>query len=203
MLWPIILATASIFTTGSSQLKSKQTRRSCVGRYFTNLLIWPILVRLYSARAAFWHEREDYVRADEDFSKAIELTPQDMTLYRKRGETRHARRAYADAIADFNTALEQSPNDLSLIFARGKSHLAAGEPQKAAADMDAIVLRFPLPMYEAVKLRIDARVAAGERDKCLQELDALIARFPKAEVWRTLRAEAVRRFDASNSSSKN
>lgn len=153
---------------------------------------------LFSGRGHFWKARGNHEQFEADFAKAIELAPQDMSLYKTRAAARQERGAHREAIADYDVLLAANKMDLSALVARGKSRIALGEYDQAAADAEAVLKVFPRPLDAAVQLRADARIAAGRREQCLAELDALIEKYPTTELWKTMRADAVKRLEETS-----
>ena len=61
----------------------------------------------------------DYRGAIADYSKAIELNPNDAEAYSSRGVAKHHLEDYRGAIADYSKAIELNPNYTNAYFNRG------------------------------------------------------------------------------------
>jgi tetratricopeptide (TPR) repeat protein len=95
-------------------------------------------------------QSEYYNKAEFDFSKAIEIEPQNRDLYYKRGDyycqynlttdsfaSGAAEKAsFADGIADYSMVISLSPDVPEAYIMRGRSYFEAKEDDKAIADYD-------------------------------------------------------------------
>ena len=78
--------------------------------------------------------RRDYQGAIDNFSRAIELAPQDAANYMLRGQTYWQRGNAVLAMADMDKAIALKPDDARVHQRRGQLHLAYGDEAGAAAD---------------------------------------------------------------------
>jgi TonB family protein len=90
---------------------------------------------------AFYRKRADenvgkgeYALAVNDYSKAIELNPKEVSVYLNRGLAHYNQKNYDLATADYDKAIELNPKDSMLYFNRGNSFEKMGNLQKAAVD---------------------------------------------------------------------
>ncbi|MFW5734212.1 MAG: tetratricopeptide repeat protein [Oceanidesulfovibrio sp.] len=117
-----------------------------------------LTIALYN-RGNAWFYLEEYDRALDDLTTAIERNPRFLEAFIKRGVTYKELGEYALAIADFNSALELNPNNGRALFIRGLSHALAGDPEQSMRDISAahrIDQRFVItPLLESLR-------AAGE-----------------------------------------
>jgi tetratricopeptide (TPR) repeat protein len=67
------------------------------------------------------YDQQDYPAALADFSKAIELQPEDGINYRWRGRVSYAQQDYAAALADLSKAIELHPENGNNYHWRGKT----------------------------------------------------------------------------------
>ena len=56
-------------------------------------------------------DRQDYLGAISEFTKAIEMNPRDVEAYNRRGEAKGVLKDHEGAMADFNKAKELNPTD--------------------------------------------------------------------------------------------
>jgi tetratricopeptide (TPR) repeat protein len=78
----------------------------------------------------------DYEQAIADYSKAIELDPDDATAYSNRGSAYKESGDLEQAIADYNKAIELDPDDGTVYNNRGNAYVDIGELEDAIADFE-------------------------------------------------------------------
>jgi tetratricopeptide (TPR) repeat protein len=84
---------------------------------------------------------QEYERAGEEFSLAIDLGLNDALVYMSRGISYVARQDYENAIEDYTTAIALDPNNPQVYHLRGEAHGLAGNYSSSVRDFDqAIVL---------------------------------------------------------------
>ena len=71
------------------------------------------LATAYGNRGRAYNHKGEYDRAIDDFSKVIEIDPDDAEAYYNRGLAYAHKGEYDRAIADFNKAIELNPNDVA------------------------------------------------------------------------------------------
>jgi tetratricopeptide (TPR) repeat protein len=76
------------------------------------------------------------IEAINNYTKAIEIDPNDRAAYNNRGVVYDNLKRYDEAIADFTRALEIGPTDKIAYINRGISYYNKTEYQKAIADYD-------------------------------------------------------------------
>ncbi len=77
----------------------------------------------FATRAKSLLNEKDYEGAIADYTKAIELNPNDAVYYNNRGDARKELRDYSGAIADYTKAIELNPNDAVYYNNRGNARL--------------------------------------------------------------------------------
>ncbi|CAG0976145.1 TPR repeat-containing protein YrrB [Anaerolineae bacterium] len=95
----------------------------------------------YDSRSTRYHQQDNYTRAIEDNSRAIELDPNKADYYYSRGLSYQEKQDYDHAIADYNRAIELDPNQAKYYYSRGLSYhnakfygYAIGDYDRAIAD---------------------------------------------------------------------
>jgi TonB family protein len=90
---------------------------------------------------AFYRKRADenvgrgeYALAVNDYSRAIELNPKEVSVYLNRGLAHYNQKNYDLAASDYDKAIELNPGDSMLYFNRGNSYEKMGNLQKALVD---------------------------------------------------------------------
>jgi tetratricopeptide (TPR) repeat protein len=104
----------------------------------------------FYVRGFAWDEKSEYDKAIADYTKAIELKPDDGSIYNNRGISWKSKGEYDKAIADYTKAIELKPSYAGAYSNRGISWKNKNEYDKAIADYTkAIELR---PGYAAAYL---------------------------------------------------
>ena len=107
---------------------------------FSNPLhkVWRVILHLLCAMGtslASQHRKAGrYEEAIEEYSKAIELDPNDAIHFRSRGNSKYFLSRYEEAIEDYNRAIELDPNDAIQFRSRGLSKHNLGRYEEAIED---------------------------------------------------------------------
>ena len=88
----------------------------------------------YNGRGMAYTFLKQYDAAISDFSKAIEINPEDASIYSNRGNTYLSLKQYDNALADLNKSIEIDPKFSSAYVNRGYLYEDLGETEKASAD---------------------------------------------------------------------
>jgi tetratricopeptide (TPR) repeat protein len=102
-----------------------------------------ILALFYANRGIVFTEIEQYGRAIEDYSKALELNPIDVSSYYNRGQTFCLIEQYKRAIENYNKAIELYPNFATYYFDRGNAFLQIKYYYEAIKDYNRAIELFP------------------------------------------------------------
>ena len=104
----------------------------------------PTATYIYSGRGKFYEDLQDFSKAVEDYTRAIELTTQGNSLalsYQNRGNVYRKLNKYSAAIEDYSKAIEFMENQpkknplLAWIYrSRGECYQSIGDGAKAQAD---------------------------------------------------------------------
>lgn len=112
-----------------------------------------------------------------DFSRAIQLTPDDPGPYVMRGLARYAKADWKEAHSDFDHALRLDPDRVSALLGRGALELAQQDAKGAIRDFDRVIaLRGD--NADAYEERAAARMLAGDLDGVMADLDKARALAP-------------------------
>lgn len=79
------------------------------------------------------HNMGRYEEAATDYSRAIELAPENGRIYALRGYAYHRMGRNEEALADFSRAIELDPEDAIAICWQGGTYLVMGRPKEALA----------------------------------------------------------------------
>jgi tetratricopeptide (TPR) repeat protein len=101
-----------------------------------------------------------YEEAIAEFTKAIQLSPNDARIYNDRGRVYHRVNRFSEAIEDFSKAIEIAPKDYAGYSERGAAHVSQNQMDAALADLnkalelkpdDAPTLRWRASAYRGLK----------------------------------------------------
>ena len=76
---------------------------------------------IYFSSGVEKHEKGDYQGAIADYTKALEINPQDADSYENRGAAKDELEDFQGAIADLNKALQIDPESVIAYFNRGNT----------------------------------------------------------------------------------
>jgi tetratricopeptide (TPR) repeat protein len=116
---------------------------------------------------------ERYDEALADFTRAIELDPEDAGAIVSRGETYRAMERYDEALADFTRAIELDPEDAGAIASRGETYRLMGRYDEALADLARAIELDPTSDW-AIGSRGQTYRLMGRHDEALADLTRAI-----------------------------
>ncbi|MFL5295033.1 MAG: aspartyl protease family protein [Phenylobacterium sp.] len=131
-------------------------------------------------RAAASAARRDFAAAIADYTRAIELDPNDGAAYQARARARLANRQPVLAMADLNQALRLQPNDVQAHLLRAQVYLGSRQLDGAKADFDAAQKLAPQNVDLPAEIGL-SYARAGLYELALKQLDGWIADHPKSE----------------------
>ncbi len=137
--------------------------------------------------------RGEHERAIEEFSRAIQLNPNDALAYHERGYTYSQLRKYERAIQDFTQAIQLDPFDASAYNYRGQVYSRLRDYEKAIRDFTQAIVESPadsydhlLGLHERAKAYFDAEnysLAIGDYTQALTvENDHSLSQFGLAHT---------------------
>ena len=103
----------------------------------------------YNHRGHVYSNKGDFDRAIADFTKALELNPNDMEAYNHRGHVYSNKGDFDRAIADFTKALELNPDYASAYLYRGFAYYKEGDLDLAIADSNKTLELKPIDTVRA------------------------------------------------------
>ncbi|HEX2818460.1 MAG TPA: aspartyl protease family protein [Phenylobacterium sp.] len=134
----------------------------------------------FARRASASAARRDFQPAIADYTRAIELEPDNARHYRDRALARLSARQPVLAMADLDAALKREPNDVETLMRRGELFLATRAPEKAREDFEAATRL--APDNSELPERIGTAFGrAGQFEPAIQQLNLWITAHPKSE----------------------
>ena len=106
----------------------------------------------------------DIDRAIEDYSSAIQISPNEVDLYIGRGYMWQCKGEYEKAIENYSDALRICPADSPAYFCRGNAWAEKGDLPKAIQDMRAAIEHHDFEQY-IKKEECASRLAMFPREK--------------------------------------
>ena len=97
----------------------------------------------FARRASASAARREFQLAIADYTRAIELEPDNGAHYRARAMVRLTARQPVLAMADLDESLKRRPDDPEALMRRGELYLASNDPTRAQADFDAAMKLSP------------------------------------------------------------
>ena len=95
---------------------------------------------LFYKRALVYSRQENYQRALDDYSQAIQLNSKDPNLYWGRAINCYENlKEYQAALADYTKVIEKAPNFVEAYFYRGAAYSQLEDYQKALADYTQVI----------------------------------------------------------------
>ena len=126
-----------------------------------------------------------------NYSRAIEISPEDLDYYYARGHAYWHKRELGDAIADFTTAIGLDPDDLYSHLVRGAIYREKGYLAQAIADLT-FVINVISPVI-ARYLRAACYAEDKDYEKALADLAVVLEDEPSHEKALELKAWCERK----------
>jgi tetratricopeptide (TPR) repeat protein len=142
----------------------------------------------YARRGAAFAARREYDRAVADFSKAMELDPNDARYPFDRAGARLASREPLLAMSDLDLALKLKPDFTMALYERGQLKLRSRDQPGATADFDVAVKADPALRLEVAR----SYQAADFPELAIAQLDAWIEANPRDERLATALSDRCR-----------
>ncbi|MDR1112987.1 MAG: tetratricopeptide repeat protein [Bacteroidales bacterium] len=124
-----------------------------------------------------YYAKGDYDKAIEDYSKAIDLMPDDVEAYNYRGNAYALKCDYDKAIEDFSKAIELKPNDAEAYNYRGVAYRKKGDYDKAIEDYSKAIELEP-DDAGAYYIRGSVYYEKGDHDKAIEDYNKSIELKP-------------------------
>ncbi|MDR0305594.1 MAG: tetratricopeptide repeat protein [Chitinispirillales bacterium] len=98
-------------------------------------------------RGKNYSDQKDYDKAISEFTKAIQLRPNESSYRKYRGDAYHQKNDYDKAIADYAEAIRLDPKDCNSYDGRGRAYFKKKDYDEAIADFT-----------EAIRLHLSATI---------------------------------------------
>ena len=106
-----------------------------------------ILAKTHAARGSIYANKREYDLAIADWTKAIELAPEDADVYNSRGVAYTEKSDFAAAVEDFNKVIELDPEDAGAYCNRGIAYAGQSDFGSAIADYNKAIELDPENVY--------------------------------------------------------
>ena len=134
--------------------------------------------RDYCNRGVARQKKGDLDGALADYSRAIELSPQNATAYNNRGLAEITKGDLDGALADYDRALQISPRNFEIRTNRGVVRQRKGDLDGALADYD-IAIKLWKTYVPAYRNRAKLKMAKNDLDGALADCTFMLAINPK------------------------
>lgn len=121
----------------------------------------------------------NYQGAVDDYTKAIEINPQDETAYLTRGVAKRNLNDRQGAIADFTMAIEINPRFVLAYFNRGEDRFVLGDLRGAMTDFDNAIEIDP-QFEDAYYYRASAKTRLGDHQGAIADWTKVIETYPQS-----------------------
>ena len=135
----------------------------------------------FSRRGAAFAARRDYPSAIADFTRAIELEPNESRHYHDRAMARLNNRQPVLGMSDLSQTLKLKPDDLQALAVRGELYLSQKDLTAAQADFDAAMRLAPQDREMALRFA-NAYTRARLYEASIQKYSAWLAAHPKDDL---------------------
>lgn len=139
----------------------------------------------------------DHDKALPAFNAAAKVAPSDPSIAQGRAQV--ALEAGLDAVALFEAAIALAPNNGDLLLGRAAARVAAGDAQRAAAELEALIVANP-GWYPGHDRLIQIRWMMGERARATELIDRTVTAHPgDINLWHILLLALINggRYDAA------
>ena len=132
----------------------------------------PYDANTYYTRGYSYYELDEYEKAVEDFSEAIELDPYNADVYYNRGVSYYRLGKYGEAVDDCTKAIHLEPDHAMAYYGRANSYDKLGEHKKAVDDYNKAIELNPDNAHPYDNSLLEGRLAAlVNQDKAQDKAD--------------------------------
>lgn len=131
------------------------------------------------ARGVAYGRRGQMVAAINDFSAALNLTPDATDVLYARGSAHAVEKRHDLAVADFSAILKIEPDDTDSLYRRAWSYTVLGRDKEAIADLSAVIAA-AADDVDALMDRGGLYLRSGDFKAAIQDFDAILKLDPKA-----------------------
>lgn len=131
------------------------------------------------ARGVAFGRRGEMVAAINDFSAALNLTPDATDVLYARGSAHAVERRHDLAVADFSAILKIEPDDTDSLYRRAWSYTMLGRDKEAIADLSSVIAA-ATDDVDALMDRGGLYLRSGDFKAAIADFDAILKLDPKA-----------------------
>lgn len=147
----------------------------------------PRHVGALAGQASVWEQREDYEKAIQVLTTAIEAGPESAELYHRRARIRMKLGEHDLAIEDCSAALRLDPKNTDRLLFRSIEWTLSGNIEKALDDCRAALAIDPKKLMAYYYMAL-AHSRAGQLDQAIEDFDAALRIDPNDTQMRFFRA---------------
>ncbi len=163
---------AYFFWMGRNMLLENQYREA-IRTLGVLLMVDDEAYEAYFLRGVAKYNLDDFLGAEQDFSRAIEYNPVYTMAYHYRAITRMRLGNYDDALADFQEAIDLRPDLPGPYYSRGVTLLLSGQYQRAAEDFSRFI-RYNNRVADAYINRGTSYLHMGDTLRAVSDYDQAI-----------------------------
>jgi tetratricopeptide (TPR) repeat protein len=152
-------------------MKVIKIKITCVVLIFAALWAIPaaaIDAGYYNDRANKYYEKGRYDDAIEDYTRALQVNPNDPVAYYDRANAYYRKGQYDRAVEDYTKAVEINPQDEEAYFNRGLAYFSLGRFEEAAGDYSRAIEIDPQDA-DAYNNRGNAYTEMGRYDEAVRD----------------------------------
>lgn len=135
----------------------------------------PDFAAAYYARGVLQPGAGQYMTAEQDFSKAIELRP-DAAAYANRAQVYAATKRYDEEISDLSQAIGLKPGNLSYYLHRADAYRTKGDCEPAIADYGEVIRHAPSEAAyrgrAACRTQLGDAAGAADDERAIEQMKA-------------------------------
>ncbi len=151
---------------------SRQAIRGCTDLEKSPATDAAARIRTYTMRGFAWLKDEAPQAAIADFSRVIEMDPENLAAYKGRAWGHERLYQYREALKDWTRLIELKSNDPELYRERAYTHHLDGQHERAVADFTRVL--------ELDKENLDSRIGRALAYDALNKLPEALADFESA-----------------------
>lgn len=136
--------------------------------------------QLWNGRGRVLSHEGQYVRAESDLRKALELSPNNKTAMLDLAALFYYKRDYAEALKQYNAIIKKQPENADALFGRGLTLVWLNKRKDAIKDYQKVIVMKPKHVLAYKQLAVEL-METGDARQAIKTLDAGLLNEPKSE----------------------